>query len=74
MAWLMFGETLDALAVAGMVLISVGVALAIRRAPWIVTRPICARPGSLGSRVRTIRVPAIRSCRNCRSGSTSAHR
>jgi drug/metabolite transporter (DMT)-like permease len=28
MAWLMFGETLDALAVAGMVLISVGVALA----------------------------------------------
>jgi len=28
MAWLMFGETLDAIAVAGMVLISVGVALA----------------------------------------------
>jgi drug/metabolite transporter (DMT)-like permease len=28
MAWLMFGETLDAVAVAGMVLISVGVALA----------------------------------------------
>jgi drug/metabolite transporter (DMT)-like permease len=28
MAWLMFGETLDALAIAGMALISVGVALA----------------------------------------------
>jgi drug/metabolite transporter (DMT)-like permease len=28
MAWLMFGERLDAVAVAGMVLISVGVALA----------------------------------------------
>ena len=37
MAWLLFDETLDALAVAGMVLISVGVALArqigIRVAP-----------------------------------------
>ena len=28
MAWFLFGETLDAVAVAGMVLISVGVALA----------------------------------------------
>ena len=28
MAWLMFGETLDALAIAGMVLITAGVALA----------------------------------------------
>ena len=32
MAWLMFGETLDALAIAGMALISVGVALARKKA------------------------------------------
>ena len=33
MAWMLFGETLDALALAGMVLIAAGVALARAQAP-----------------------------------------
>ena len=53
-------RALDALAVAGMVLISVGVAL--------------ARQTKDPATAVTIRVPAIRSCRNWRSGSTRGQR
>ena len=60
MAWLLFDETLDALAIAGMVLISVGVAL--------------ARQTKDAAGAMTMRVPAIRSCRNWRSGSTIGQR
>ena len=74
-AWLLFGETLDAFALLGMVLIAVGVALArpaTRAPPADGYAELAAARGATGC--ATMRVPASRSCRNCRSGSTNAHR